>query len=57
MATRLIEMIAGRDPELGQRARSYAERHWGADTMVSRHLALFESLLADQPRPGEARVP
>jgi hypothetical protein len=56
MATRLVEVIAGRDPELGQRARSYAERHWSADTMVSRHLTLFETLLAHQSRTGEAKV-
>jgi glycosyltransferase involved in cell wall biosynthesis len=56
MTTRLIEMIAGRDHELGQRARSYAERYWGADTMVSRHLALFETLLADQSQAGKAQV-
>jgi len=56
MATRLVEMIDGRDPELGQRARSYAERHWGADTMVSRHLTLFETLLADQSLTGKAKI-
>jgi glycosyltransferase involved in cell wall biosynthesis len=56
MAARLVEVIAGREPELGRRARSYAERHWGADTMVSRHLTLFETLLADQSRAGEAKV-
>jgi hypothetical protein len=56
MTTRLVEMMAGRDHELGQRARSYAERHWSADTMVSRHLTLFETLLADQPQAGKAKV-
>lgn len=56
MATCLAETVGGRDPDLGKRARSYAERHWGADTMVSRHLALFETLLAARPRVGGARV-
>lgn len=55
MATRLIEMLAGRDPALGQRARLYAEDHWSADTMVARHLTLFETLLAEQSR-AEAKV-
>lgn len=50
MASRVRAILAGEDPTLGQRARSYAERHWGAETMVARHLALFETLLAACPR-------
>lgn len=50
MAARVRAILAGEDRTLGQRARSYAERHWGADTMVARHLALFDMLLAARPR-------
>jgi glycosyltransferase involved in cell wall biosynthesis len=50
MAARVRAIFAGEDPTLGQRARSYAERHWSADIMVARHLALFEALLGQRPR-------
>jgi glycosyltransferase involved in cell wall biosynthesis len=56
MAICLAEAVNGHDPDLGKRARSYAERHWAANTMVTRHLTLFETLLAARPPVGGARV-
>jgi glycosyltransferase involved in cell wall biosynthesis len=57
MAARVRSILAGEDPTLGQRARSYADRHWAAETMVARYLALFEMLLATRPRGVGGRQP
>jgi glycosyltransferase involved in cell wall biosynthesis len=46
LAARLVAVLGGEEPALGQRARAFAERHWAAETMVTRHIALFETLLA-----------
>jgi glycosyltransferase involved in cell wall biosynthesis len=45
MAERVGEVLAGRDPSLGRRARAHAEAHWALGTMVARYVALLEALL------------
>jgi glycosyltransferase involved in cell wall biosynthesis len=54
MAESLREIAAGSRPELGERARRYAEAHWSFPSMIERYVALLEELLA--ARQGR-RVP
>jgi len=51
LASRLTEVLEGRDPSLGERARAFADTHWSADAMVLRCIGLLEQLVA-AARPG-----
>jgi glycosyltransferase involved in cell wall biosynthesis len=45
MGESLREIAAGHRPELGDRARRYAEQHWSFPSVIGRYVALLEELV------------
>jgi glycosyltransferase involved in cell wall biosynthesis len=52
MAAAVTQVLESEARPLGGRARAYAKEHWSVDTMVTRHIALFEQLLAAAVPPS-----